>query len=252
MGVYEFIRRANELYGDKFDYSNVEYVNKDTPIAVICPEHGPFETTPGNHLTSKTGCGQCAGNVRLTISGFIEKAVEVHGDFYDYSNVDYLNTKSDVEIICPEHGPFQQTPGGHLSGRGCLLCANARKPGLYQIEKALAGRYDNLQGYVYVIHAISPSGVECWKVGVGQGTRLVGIRSIMKQAGFNVLSWDRFEMPTMGAAVIVEDAIHKRLSDQRFFPGLRFGGWHELFTRKPHVRRFMRGARYLNYIAGLD
>lgn len=53
---------------------------------------------------------------------FIEKAVKVHGDEYDYSKVNYVNAKTKIVIICREHGEFLQTPAGHLSGRGCPIC----------------------------------------------------------------------------------------------------------------------------------
>lgn len=53
---------------------------------------------------------------------FIEKARKVHGDKYDYSKVEYVNSKTKVKIICPVHGEFEQTPNSHLIGRGCRKC----------------------------------------------------------------------------------------------------------------------------------
>ena len=55
---------------------------------------------------------------------FIRKALRVHGDCYDYSNVIYVKAKSEVEIICrvEGHKPFLQTPDKHLSGHGCSIC----------------------------------------------------------------------------------------------------------------------------------
>lgn len=57
-------------------------------------------------------------------NNFIEKARRVHDDFYDYSLVDYVNTDTKVEIICPIHGIFKQTPRIHLYKKsGCNACA---------------------------------------------------------------------------------------------------------------------------------
>lgn len=53
---------------------------------------------------------------------FIEKAVAVHGDRYDYSRVEYVLGTSSVEIICEEHGPFMQLRGNHIKGAGCTRC----------------------------------------------------------------------------------------------------------------------------------
>ena len=62
-------------------------------------------------------------NVRKTTEQFIEKARQVHGDKYDYSKVEYVNSATKVCIICPEHGEFWQRPHNHLMGKGCCACA---------------------------------------------------------------------------------------------------------------------------------
>ena len=49
---------------------------------------------------------------------FIEKAIFIHGDKYDYSLVDYKSSKDKIKIICKEHGIFEQYPAKHLIGRG--------------------------------------------------------------------------------------------------------------------------------------
>lgn len=64
---------------------------------------------------------------KLTTPDFIERAKEVHGDKYDYSEVDYKNQRTDVEIICPIHGKFQQSPQHHMNGSGCPKCGRERE-----------------------------------------------------------------------------------------------------------------------------
>ena len=44
-------------------------------------------------------------------------------DKYDYSESFYIDAKTKIKIICKEHGVFEQTPGNHLFGQGCLKCA---------------------------------------------------------------------------------------------------------------------------------
>lgn len=53
-----FIEKAKEIHGDKYDYSYVDYVNQSTPVMMVCPKHGLFKQTPGQHLRS-TGCPVC-------------------------------------------------------------------------------------------------------------------------------------------------------------------------------------------------
>ena len=122
----EFIDRAKEIHGDKYDYSKVEYVNNNTKVCIVCPEHGEFWQTPHKHLCGR-GCHKCGNikrdnNKRDTKELFIEKARKVHGGKYDYSKVEYVNTMTKVCIICPKHGEFWQTPIQHISGYGCKEC----------------------------------------------------------------------------------------------------------------------------------
>ena len=117
LNTSEFIRKAHEVHGDKYDYSKVKYVNSHTPITIICPVHGEFQQLPYCHLQGN-GCSACNGGDRfkdrLTTEEFIQKAKEVHGNKYDYSKVNYVNAHTPITIICPVHGEFQQEPCDHL------------------------------------------------------------------------------------------------------------------------------------------
>lgn len=123
----EFIKRSREIHGDKYDYSKVNYVNNHTKVCIICPEHGEFWQKPMSHLNGH-GCVKCytkdcANRFSLTTKEFIKKAKDIHGDKYDYSKVNYVNSYTKVCIICPEHGEFWQDPHTHLSGCGCKECS---------------------------------------------------------------------------------------------------------------------------------
>ena len=124
----KFIEKAKQVHGDKYDYSKVEYINSQTKVCIICPEHGEFWQKPNSHLLGY-GCNKCAIEKRSklatkTTDSFIERAKKVHGDKYDYSKVDYKGKGMNVCIICPKHGEFWQTPHNHLSGAGCPKCKN--------------------------------------------------------------------------------------------------------------------------------
>lgn len=55
----EFIKKAREVHGDKYDYSKVEYVNNKTKVIIICPIHGEFPQSPVNHIRGNE-CPKCA------------------------------------------------------------------------------------------------------------------------------------------------------------------------------------------------
>lgn len=124
----ELIEKFIKIHGIKFDYSKIFYINMLTKICIICPIHGEFFQTPGNHLKGK-GCKKCANitlsNLKtLSLEQFIEKAILIHGKKYDYSKAIYLGAKIKICIVCPIHGEFWQTPDNHLNGNSCSVCGN--------------------------------------------------------------------------------------------------------------------------------
>ena len=128
-----FIQKARNIHGTKYDYSKVQYEHCQTKVTIICPEHGEFQQAPSTHLIG-CGCPQCGKIIarekaKLTKEEFIKKAIEIHGDKYDYSKVQYEKWDEKVTIICPEHGEFYQTPSAHIHKHrkhGCPLCGKIK------------------------------------------------------------------------------------------------------------------------------
>lgn len=122
MNKEQFIAKAEKVHGKKYDYSNVEYNGCRTKICIICPKHGEFWQEPSNHLNG-SGCPRCTKyRNRYTTEEWISKAKLIHGNKYDYSKVNYTNSKTKVCIVCPEHGEFWINPDNHFIGQGCPKC----------------------------------------------------------------------------------------------------------------------------------
>ena len=124
----EFIRDAISVHGSKYSYDNVEYINNKEKVCIICPEHGEFWMSPNSHLSGQ-GCPKCgvkkrSSKSKMTLDKFINKSNEIHHFKYDYSKVNYVNSRTKVCIICPEHGEFFQMPHSHLRGVECPKCAH--------------------------------------------------------------------------------------------------------------------------------
>ena len=135
----EFIDRARAVHGDKYGYAFSVYQHSHTKVMIHCPEHGMFEMTPANHNYGQ-GCPKCdIESKKHTSELFIEKAIEIHGDSYDYSLVEYVHSKTKVKIVCHKHGWFLQKPNSHLKGKGCPDCGGNKKHTTESfIEKAKA------------------------------------------------------------------------------------------------------------------
>lgn len=132
----DFKAEASILHNHKYTYERTVYIRGDKPIIITCPEHGDWDTTtPNGHLRKNRpkGCPICGelvriGKVTKSTKQFILDAIQKHGPKrYDYSKVDYKNSKTDVQIICKNHGVFSQKPGTHLQGKGCPVCGEIAK-----------------------------------------------------------------------------------------------------------------------------
>jgi very-short-patch-repair endonuclease/Zn finger protein HypA/HybF involved in hydrogenase expression len=117
----DFIKRAREVHGDRYDYSLVNYINSRTKVKVICKEHGEFLQVPYHHLKGG-GCPRCNGGALKSQEIWLEDARKTHGVRYDYSKVEYKNDHNKVTIICKEHGEWKQHAGSHVRGCGCPRC----------------------------------------------------------------------------------------------------------------------------------
>lgn len=121
----------------KTNFEFVEYVGKKNKVHIVkvkCKTCGAIRETNMDNIL-RFGCNTCA-HKRMpqcqprTKDEFINKAISIHGNKYDYSKVKYINDKAKICIVCPEHNEFMQTPNKHLMGQGCPVCASS---GLEQI-----------------------------------------------------------------------------------------------------------------------
>jgi len=153
LSITDFVIRCNKVHSNKYDYSESEYINKETKLKIICKIHGSFWQIPNNHWKGQ-GCPDCGGSRRLTFEEFKNKAQQIHGKKYKYIVCDYKNQRSIMKIICPIHGIFHQRAGVHNSGAGCQKCAN-RIDGKMFIEKSHA-----VHGNEYDYSKIQFKGIE--------------------------------------------------------------------------------------------
>ena len=104
----EFIQRAREIHGNKYDYSKTEYKSMKEPVCIICPEHGEFWQLAHSHLTNH-GCPKCSSS-RLEI--IVKDALEKNNIHYihqckfdwlkdiNHLTVDFFLPEYDVVIEC--------------------------------------------------------------------------------------------------------------------------------------------------------
>jgi hypothetical protein len=178
MTTESFFEKAKKIYGDRYDYSLVDYKRSSIKVKIVCPKHGMFETSPNNHLRDMGNCPVCseksrADKHRYDTQEFIDMAIRIHNNKYDYSKVDYTGCFSEIKIICPTHGEFLQTPSVHLSGKGCRGCSDDKHRSnlqefLKKAKEVHGGRYD----YSMVDYSITRNKIKiiCPKHGIFEQT----------------------------------------------------------------------------------
>lgn len=147
-----FIERCTEIHQGKYDYSKVDFKHVKKKVCIICPEHGDYWQKPGIHLRGY-GCPICGGSQQLTTETFIEKANLVHNHKYDYSKTNYINYRTKVCIICPQHGEFWQVPNSHLFGAGCPTCPESNMEGeIRQLLLSNGINFEQEKGFDWLVY----------------------------------------------------------------------------------------------------
>lgn len=131
----EFIRRAKLKHENKYEYFPDKYRGYNIDTEIYCKKcNKVFTQTPHNHLKGEE-CPYCKSerislSETKTNSQFIQEAIKVFGNRYDYSETEYKGANQEVGIICHEkdtlgneHGKFWKLPYLFLHGVGCPKCS---------------------------------------------------------------------------------------------------------------------------------
>lgn len=124
----EFLDRAKDVHGHKYDYSGLNWRGYAHPVTIRCPIHGAFEQRPQSHILQRSGCPECSRinkpqHQPVPFDVFVSRARRVHGGRYQYQREGYASVNGVVQIVCDRHGPFDQRGSDHLEGVNCPACA---------------------------------------------------------------------------------------------------------------------------------
>lgn len=221
----DFVRRANSIFKNYYDYSNSVFTKTSEKITIKCPKHGEFFQLASNHLAGK-GCIKCTkdkASIKYMHSqeSVILRFNEIHKGFYDYSLVDYKGCKNKVKIICPEHGVFEQEANAHMVGKGCNKCSRQTlnyKRSSY-IERC--NKNHNGKSNFYLLEMTEKSGIKFYKVGITTQKLKYRYRTKDMPYTYKVIK------NIYGCAESVfntELKIKKMLYELRYVPKMKFGG----------------------------
>lgn len=158
----EYIKKANKVHNNKYDYSKTVYLSKTQgKMTITCPIHKKdFYKRNDTHLSGQ-GCPDCGIKLRavdriLTKEECIEKAILKHGNLYDYSSLINFTTQRNIyQVICKEHGEFPIRFDKHIEGRGCQKCSregysNKRRLSMEEVWKRIKEIHGDTYAYDYM------------------------------------------------------------------------------------------------------
>lgn len=211
-------------------FSNSVFVGVREHVVVNCKEHGEFVTIPYLLIDRGSGCSKCYDKYKRSkaknkgIDRFIEEATLRFDGKFDYSKTIYKNIMTPVDIICPTHGLFQQTPNEHLQStyacKRCYRIYNSFKPEDYA---KICPNGSNL----YVVELISKE-EKFYKVGISKDIDRRFKR--YKYAGFYI--GDNIILFNKDAALVslLEDDVLRDYQHYKYVPKADFKGKTECFS----------------------
>lgn len=149
----DFISKAKAKHGEKFDYSEVHYINQKSLVKIICPMHGEFLQTPDKHLFSKFGCSKCSNCLKnkpqkrrskkskYTKEYALKKLKDKFGDVFEFDFSLFDETLNGIIIVkCKTHGVFKNTALNLISQKNKKCCSKCHYDFL---SKEKTGSYEN-------------------------------------------------------------------------------------------------------------
>ena len=223
----DVISKFKLRHGCKYDYGRVNYIDSKTKVEIVCPTHGSFMMSP-NHHNSGRGCKECfklrkSELQKLSYDDVIVNFVGVHGNFYDYSKVEYKDDSTKVLIICNEHGEFHQTPKNHKKGHRCPECAK-------DLKRAYLGNLTSTErtkispAYLYQVK-LESANESFTKIGVSVNPN----HRFTQFTGYKVTESYIKEYANMELAYGKECELHSKLKKYKYKPLRKFYGSRECY-----------------------
>lgn len=146
-----FKARLKELYGDRFGLDKVEYNGTYEPIVLVCPVHGEFTIRACRVARGDAVCKKCANEAkrmssRIPLEEIAAKISNICPQYEVDTTQPYVNTKSKIEVVCPEHGSFKMTPNSLFNGQRCPKCSKE------EAKKKLSNSLEWLKGKCFEVH----------------------------------------------------------------------------------------------------
>jgi len=175
-----------EVHGEgNYEYDKESFVDTKSKISIHCKKHNfTFPQLVKDHKKGM-GCSKCGRERQIESAKkgndkFIKELIELHGDIFDTSRVDYKNNKTEVELICKVHGSFFRKPCDILNNNNaCNKC---------KLEKS---KYNNKELFIQESTKLFGDITDYSKVGEISASKNVNLRCTVHDHYFNLIVSNR-------------------------------------------------------------
>ncbi|MNR09625.1 hypothetical protein D3C85_1258350 [compost metagenome] len=153
----------------------------------------------------------------------------VHGDRYDYSLTEYVNTETKLKIICKAHGVFEQRPKCHEKGKGCVKCRNDNTTYNFIQKYRSNKKLGSEEGLIYILKVFSQD-ESFLKLGItsNKSGRFKRYRSQFRDAGYKYEILHESIMPNYQTAMLENEILKWLRKDGKLYkPEKYFSGRSE-------------------------
>lgn len=146
----ELIEKANTIHHSKYAYENFCLINTHTPSYITCPIHGDFLQSFDAHIHQKSGCPECAKEIRnKKNSKFYREMLNINNKKYsfnyNYDKFEYNGYDNKSIVICPIHGEFLTSWHKLKYGHGCPKCGNTKNYSELRVFEMLKNTFKNIE-----------------------------------------------------------------------------------------------------------
>jgi len=225
--------RVINKFGNRFDLSQLIYINSYHKVSIICKEHNEkFGVDPITFIRSNsTGnyCPKCKGsNSKLTHEMFMSK-IKKYENIYDLSKVIFSTTRNSIELRCLKHDVSFNIAARFLSCNGiethCPMCKIENNNGL--------STYGNIKDsedaiFYKILMTHKESGMKFIKIGITAKSTKHRYKSYLKNFDIEVLE----EIVDDGTTIMkIESDYKKNNKHKRFYlpETIEFNGKTECF-----------------------
>lgn len=236
----EFLDKAKNIHGNRYDYSKVLYTGTGNKVNIICNIHGEFSIAAHHHLEGR-GCYHCgrllsSKKKTITLKEFVERGSIKYNNEHTYEKSIYTGCFNKIIVTCKIHGDFKIDSSKYLNKPTgcpkCKKCSHNKKDSYGGFTRTdWINNCGSGNSYLYLVRIYNDS-ESFYKIGISKNT-FKRISCITNNYNKEILFSKPFTDHNL--SFDLEHMLHRRFKSLHYFPKIKFIGHTECFKEDPEI-----------------